>query len=375
MNLLLAVAADSSPLRHLLADSWPVLIPAALGLAAVYLLLPRPRPFPAWWGGLLGGLALVVAGWWWVWFPRLSAEAVLFYSFAGLAVFSGGRMITYREPVYAALAFALMILSTCGLFLLLAAPFLTAAVIIVYAGAIVVTFLFVLMLAQQRGYSSADLRTQEPLLVCLAGFLLLGGLGVVLGRTYRPVGLPEAQAQQLRELVAQAGRACQARDLPALRQVLGEQREFFKQFHQLLEQPALRDCLPADEVRELSDALDYADAAWAGREEHPEFGQAVENVKKHLQTVYQRGQWLLRQLQLPGTLLPPVETPVSPFATGPLSPEPFPQPGRLPAENVASLGRLLFTEYLLPLEVAGLLLLVATIGAAVIAARRREDLQ
>ena len=41
--------------------------------------------------------------------------------------------------------------STCGLFLLQAAPFLMAATIIIYAGAIVVTFLFVIMLAQQEG--------------------------------------------------------------------------------------------------------------------------------------------------------------------------------------------------------------------------------
>ena len=51
-----------------------------------------------------------------------------------------------------------------------------AATIIIYAGAIVVTFLFVLMLAQQAGHSDADARSREPLLAGLTGFVLLGAL-------------------------------------------------------------------------------------------------------------------------------------------------------------------------------------------------------
>jgi NADH-quinone oxidoreductase subunit J len=47
----------------------------------------------------------------------------------------------------------------------------------------------------------------------------------------------------------------------------------------------------------------------------------------------------------------------------------------MPAENVASLGRSLFTDYLIPVELAGTLLLVATIGAIAIAGRRAEGLR
>ena len=78
-----------------------------------------------------------------------------------------------------------MVLSTCGLFLLQAAPFLMAATTIVYAGAIVVTFLFVIMLAQQGGLSDADQRSREPLLASIAGFVLLGALLYILGKTYQ----------------------------------------------------------------------------------------------------------------------------------------------------------------------------------------------
>ena len=55
-----------------------------------------------------------------------------------------------------------------------------AATIIVYAGAIIVTFLFVIMLAQQVGPSDADARSREPFLATLTGFLLLAALIYVL---------------------------------------------------------------------------------------------------------------------------------------------------------------------------------------------------
>ena len=85
-------------------------------------------------------------------------------------------MITNRNPVYSALWFALVTLSVCGLFLLQSAPFLAAATIIVYAGAIVVTFVFVIMLAQQSGATVYDQRSRQPLLATVAAFILLGAL-------------------------------------------------------------------------------------------------------------------------------------------------------------------------------------------------------
>ena len=97
---------------------------------------------------------------------------------------SAALMITSRKPVYAALWFAMVTFSTCGLFLLQSAPFLAAATIIVYAGAIIVTFLFVMMLAQQAGATTYDQRAREPLLAAVAAFLLLGALIYVLQTAY-----------------------------------------------------------------------------------------------------------------------------------------------------------------------------------------------
>jgi NADH-quinone oxidoreductase subunit J len=124
-------------------------------------------------GTLLGAYRLGVAAG-----PPI--EAVLFTLCAMVAVLGAILMITNRNPVYSALWFALVTLSVCGLFLLQSAPFLAAATVIVYAGAIVVMFVFVIMLAQQSGATIYDQRARQPLVATLATFvfvaLLLGTL-------------------------------------------------------------------------------------------------------------------------------------------------------------------------------------------------------
>ncbi len=108
------------------------------------------------------------------------ADDVMFWVFAIGALMSGVLMITARNPVYAALWFALATLSTCGLFLLQHAPFLAAATIIVYAGAVIVTFLFVIMLAQQSGAAGYDQRSSQSLLATISAFVLLGAISLTL---------------------------------------------------------------------------------------------------------------------------------------------------------------------------------------------------
>src|SRR6267378_2050247 len=161
-----------------------IVLPVILGLIGVYLLLPRIRPYPTIWGAAVSGLALLLAGFTLIRGGMAVPENLLFYCFSAIAIVTGTMMITQANPVHAALSFALVVLSTCGLFLLQAAPFLMAATIIVYAGAIVVTFLFVVMLAQQEGVSNADQRSREPFLASLAGCVLLASLLCVLHKTY-----------------------------------------------------------------------------------------------------------------------------------------------------------------------------------------------
>jgi NADH-quinone oxidoreductase subunit J len=100
-------------------------------------------------------------------------DTVLFWLFATTAIVGAVLMITNRNPVYSALWFAVVTLNVCGLFLLQFAPFLAAATVVVYAGAIVVTFVFVIMLAQQSGATAYDQRSRQPLVATVAAFALL----------------------------------------------------------------------------------------------------------------------------------------------------------------------------------------------------------
>ncbi len=98
--------------------------------------------------------------------------AVLFWMLTGITLSAAAATITSQSPVYSAIWFALMLLGVGGLFLINGAQFLGVATVAVYAGAIVVTFLFVLMLAQPEGHSFYDRISWghwASLLSCLAG--------------------------------------------------------------------------------------------------------------------------------------------------------------------------------------------------------------
>jgi NADH-quinone oxidoreductase subunit J len=98
---------------------------------------------------------------------------LFFYVFSLAAIVGGVLTITSRSPIYSALWFASVVLSTAGLFLLASAPFLAAGTVIVYAGAIIVTFLFVIMLAQSEGKAGYDRAARSPASATLTCYLLL----------------------------------------------------------------------------------------------------------------------------------------------------------------------------------------------------------
>jgi NADH-quinone oxidoreductase subunit J len=108
------------------------------------------------------------------------SQGLFFIIFSLCAIASAMRMITHDRPVYSALYFVLVVLSTAGLFLLLEAEFMAFALIIVYAGAILITYMFVLMLSNQVTESSEeelqdsyDRIPREPASAVCVGFLLL----------------------------------------------------------------------------------------------------------------------------------------------------------------------------------------------------------
>ena len=73
-------------------------------------------------------------------------DAILFYVFAAIAVASALVVIAQRNPIYSAFALIVTLCSMSVIFALLGSPFIAVLQVIVYAGAIMVLFLFVLML-------------------------------------------------------------------------------------------------------------------------------------------------------------------------------------------------------------------------------------
>jgi NADH-quinone oxidoreductase subunit J len=74
------------------------------------------------------------------------AETLVFYFFAALTLFAAVRVITARNPVHAALFLVLAFFTTAGIWLLLEAEFLAMTLVLVYVGAVMVLFLFVVMM-------------------------------------------------------------------------------------------------------------------------------------------------------------------------------------------------------------------------------------
>jgi NADH-quinone oxidoreductase subunit J len=73
-------------------------------------------------------------------------EAVVFYSFGGVLLLSGLLVITARNPVHGVLFLVLAFFTAAALWLLLQAEFLAIVLVVVYVGAVMVLFLFVVMM-------------------------------------------------------------------------------------------------------------------------------------------------------------------------------------------------------------------------------------
>ncbi len=333
-----------------LQENWVLLVPVLLAFAGIYLLLPQARRVKPVWGASLAAAAVVLGAWLFLRSETVWAETLLFYAFSTFAIGGGVMMIAQSNPVHAALSFALVVLSTCGLFLLQAAPFLMAATIIVYAGAIVVTFLFVIMLAQQEGPSNADQRSREPFLATLAGCVVMASLLCVLHKTYN--------TEEIDQVIAEVEQLSQARDDGEVKRILSEPAAPKGEIV-IGKTPAWVEKYKKQLPEHKGASVDDLQLAWNRMK--------IEDVKVKAKRVLDE---LREKRQQQGSLaLDKVPGKVKKD-----TPSHF-DPGTLPANNVAALGRTLFTDYLVPVELAATLLLVATIGAIVIAGRRSEGLR
>lgn len=198
-------------------------IATLLGAFALVLMMPKrswnlPRVGALLGAATLGGAWVVLASYDAGGNERHGLSAMTYYYvFSFIAIAAAARVITHTRPVYSALWFIMVVLASAGLFLSLAAEFMALAMIIIYAGAILVTYMFVIMLATQAedpdftgpepDASHYDRVALEPVAAAAAGFLLLA---VVLTAAFEPMEPNPAAAGVSDEVIAStllAGRA------------------------------------------------------------------------------------------------------------------------------------------------------------------------
>lgn len=246
-------------------------------------------------------------------FDGIVAQGI-FWMLALIAIGSAVGTIASQSPVYSAIWFALSLLGTSGLYFYQGAEFLGVATIVVYAGAIVVTFLFVIMLAQPSGHSDYDRiswGSTARLLSVVAAATFVGLFTMLLGGLKTP---------DLRQQVASN---------------LKGDSEIWK-----------------DRLVELEAAGQpvVASVVFRGtKPPEPELEKLTADVAQSLRlALATRGETTPEQVELKlsqPTFVSDVQD----------------------RQHVASLGRYLFSRHLVSVEVAGSLLLVALVGAIAMA--------
>ncbi|GIW76409.1 MAG: hypothetical protein KatS3mg104_1472 [Phycisphaerae bacterium] len=139
------------------------------------------------------------------WTSAWGGMGFYFWAFAGLAIFASVRVVTHTKPVYSALYFVLTVFATAGLFVLMWAEFMAAALVLIYAGAILITYVFVIMLASEAATGSVgssadktapehDAEARSPFLASLVGFVLAGLLIFLVTDKGSQIPVPEQRS-------------------------------------------------------------------------------------------------------------------------------------------------------------------------------------
>ncbi len=112
-------------------------------------------------------------------------ELLIFYPLAGLCVIFALGVVFNKNPIGSAMSLIAMMLGLAGIFILQQAHFIAILQIIIYAGAIMVLFMFVIMLLNLKGDDAVwKKREKNTLLTVLTGLLIAGVLYKVLKITY-----------------------------------------------------------------------------------------------------------------------------------------------------------------------------------------------
>ena len=109
-------------------------------------------------------------------------DPALFYFFAALALLSATYMVAQRNPTYSAFSFIVTLVSLSAIYGLLGSPFIAVLQIVVYAGAIMVLFLFVLMLLNVKAEEHLPEGGRLRALVLVLALIFLVQVGSVFAR-------------------------------------------------------------------------------------------------------------------------------------------------------------------------------------------------
>jgi NADH-quinone oxidoreductase subunit J len=117
----------------------------------------------------------------------MSFPTFLFYAFSAILVFAALRVVTARNPVHAALWLVLAFFTAAEHWLMLNAEFLAIALVLVYVGAVMVLFLFVVMMLDVNFDNLRDqFRSYIPFAVAIGALVLIEMALVLLGSALRP---------------------------------------------------------------------------------------------------------------------------------------------------------------------------------------------
>jgi NADH-quinone oxidoreductase subunit J len=106
----------------------------------------------------------------------MTAPLIIFFVLAAVAILGAVSLILQRHPIHSALSLIVVMVALAGLYLLMGAEFVAAVQIIVYGGAIMVLFVFVIMLLnagleERTNFSGLATYAGIPLALAVSGFI------------------------------------------------------------------------------------------------------------------------------------------------------------------------------------------------------------
>ncbi len=129
----------------------------------------------------------------------MDIQTALFYVFSAVLLFAAFRVITARTPVYAALYLVLAFFNASCVWMLLRAEFLAIALVLVYVGAVMVLFLFVVMMLDLNSSTLREGFWKHFPLAAIVGVVIILEMALVLipGFDVRSAPLPDAAELKL----------------------------------------------------------------------------------------------------------------------------------------------------------------------------------